>query len=71
MTAHEFAKNFLTLSPEAKETILETLKEAFPEEEYNTMVKFLGFYRMMHDRTFYEAIQAAMGEAVYNELRNS
>ena len=70
MTAQEFAKNFVSLPPESQNTILETLKESFTQEEYTTTVKFLGFYRLMHDRTFYETVQVAVGEAIYEELRS-
>lgn len=71
MTAHEFAKEYYTLTTKAQDRILETLKETLPEEEYKTTVKFLGFYKLLNDAAFFNAVQTAVGEAVYEELRNN
>ena len=67
MNIEKFAQMILSLSNEAQSKAWKELETVLTVEVLETTKKYVGFFRLMTDKTFYETVQNELGKQIYKE----
>lgn len=68
MTPTQFAETVSRLTPEQQSTFFENLKTELNEEEWRTVVQFIGLFNMFKSPAKYEAVKNAVRDTLCEEI---